>query len=311
MVPQFEQRFRERPEQVLDYYIETRCGGLVPVSAIASLSASVEPRQLLRFDQIISAIISAAPDVPIGEAVNFLRETASEILPEDYVTDWAGQSRQFVDQSNTLLLLFGLAIALMYLTLAAQYGSFRDPAVMPVSVPMSIAGALIFFALGVVSINIYTQIGLLALIGSIIRHGILLVEFANDLQVEEGLDRRSAMEKAAGQRLRSILMTTLATLFGLIPLLIASSGPGAANRFAISFTLGVGMLIGILFTLFTLFVVPTLYTVIASKNGYDSRLVSRMPIPMRSMSGLSSPALASGSTLGSSGIRHQGLELNT
>ncbi|MGE0313764.1 MAG: efflux RND transporter permease subunit [Lautropia sp.] len=268
VVPQVAQRFRQQPSQVLDYRVATRNGELIPLSSIATLSERVQPRQLLRFNQINSAIISAAPapGVAIGDAIAFLRDAARQTLPDDYVVDWAGQARQFVDQSNTLLLSFGLAVALMYLTLAAQYGSLRDPAVMLVSVPMSIAGALLFFVLGVVSINIYTQIGLLALIGSIIRHGILLVEFANDIQVDEGLGRRDAMQKAAGLRLRSILMTTLATLFGLIPLLVASSGPGAASRFAISFTLGVGMLVG---TVFTLFVVPALYTVVATRRNAE------------------------------------------
>jgi multidrug efflux pump len=134
---------------------------------------------------------------------------------------------------------------------------------MLISVPMSLAGALLFFAAGVVTINIYTQIGLLALIGAIIRHGILLVEFAGDLQTSEGLDRRGAMEKAASLRLRSILMTTISTVAGLVPLLLASGGPGAASRFAISFTLGIGMAVG---TLFTLFVVPVLYTVLATRR---------------------------------------------
>jgi multidrug efflux pump len=128
---------------------------------------------------------------------------------------------------------------------------------------MSLVGALLFFAVGLVSLNIYTQIGLLALIGSIIRHGILLVEFARDIQLDQRVNRRQAIEKAASLRFRSILMTTTATVVGLIPLLLATGGPGAASRFAISFTLGVGMALG---TLFTLFVVPALYTVLASRS---------------------------------------------
>ena len=265
VVPQLDRQFRLRPEQLEDLYVAARGDGLVPLSSFAKLNDSVEPRELLRFNQLNSATLSGvpAPGVSIGQAVETLQQLAADTLPAAYVTDWAGQSRQFVSESAALLVSFGLAIALMYLTLAAQYGSFRDPLVMLASVPMSLAGALLFFALGVVSVNIYTQIGLLALIGSIIRHGILLVEFGNDLQKEEGLDRRAAIEKAAELRLRSILMTTFATLFGLIPLLVASSGPGAQSRFAISFTLGVGMLIG---TVFTLFVVPALYTLIATDH---------------------------------------------
>jgi multidrug efflux pump len=155
-------------------------------------------------------------------------------------------------------------VLLVYLTLAAQYNSFRDPAIMLLGVPMAVAGALLFAALGVISINIYTQIGLLALIGSIIRHGILLVEFANEKQKSEGLSRSDAIHAASRLRLRAILMTTIATVVGLVPLLMASSGPGAASRFAISFTLGIGMAIG---TLFTLFVVPALYSVLATRRG--------------------------------------------
>jgi multidrug efflux pump len=265
VVPQVQRKYRLQPEQLMNYYIANAEGDLIPLSTIATLTQSVEPRQLLRFNQLNSATISAVPaaDVSLGQAVEFLQQHANTMLPDNYVTDWAGESRQYVTESTVLLLSFALAVTLMYLTLCAQYNSFRDPAVMLISVPMSLAGALIFFAYGTVSVNIYTQIGLLALIGSIIRHGILLVEFANDLQQKESLNRREAIEKAASLRLRSILMTTLATIFGLIPLLVAASGPGAESRFAISFTLGVGMAIG---TIFTLFVVPSLYTVLATER---------------------------------------------
>jgi multidrug efflux pump len=254
----------------MNYYIANDENELIPLSSLATLTQHVEPRQLLRFNQLNSATLSAvpAPGVALGQAVEFLQQQADTLLPDNYVTDWTGESRQYVMEGAALLFSFALAVMFMYLTLSAQYNSFRDPAVMLVSVPMSLAGALIFFAFGVVSVNIYTQIGLLALIGSIIRHGILLVEFANDLQLKESLNRREAMEKAASLRLRSILMTTLATLFGLIPLLVAASGPGAESRFAISFTLGVGMAIG---TVFTLFVVPALYTVLATERQKQSR----------------------------------------
>jgi len=265
VVPQVRRENRLIAEQLLDYRVATRSGDLVPLSSFVSINGGPQPRQLKRFNQLSSATLSGvpAPGVSLGETIEFLKTQAEDNLPETYVTDWKGVSRQFESESSSLLLAFGLAIVLMYLTLAAQYESFRDPAVMLISVPMSLAGALVFFALDVVSVNIYTQIGLLALVGSIIRHGILLVEFAGDLQEQEGLDRRAAMEKAASLRLRSILMTTTATVVGLIPLLLASGGPGAASRFAISFTLGTGMAIG---TIFTLFVVPALYTVVASKR---------------------------------------------
>ena len=295
VIPQVDRSFRLTPEQLDDYYVRAnprsaaggagtgsagtggamagtgasapgamQTGQLVPLSAFTSISTDVRPNSLSRFNQLNAAILSGvpAPGVSIGEAIEFL-DSQAENLPQGFSVDYAGVSRQFVQEGSNIGLAFALAVILVFLTLAAQYESFRDPAVMLVSVPMSLAGALVFFALGVVSANIYTQIGLLALTGSIIRHGILLVEFANQIQRDEGADRRKAMEKAAALRLRSILMTTIATLIGLVPLLMGSSGPGANSRFAISFVLGVGMAIG---TVFTLFVVPALYTVVASKR---------------------------------------------
>jgi len=265
VVPQVQRQSRLRPEQILDYRVRARNGELVPLSSFVTLEENVQPRELLRFNQLNSATLSGvpAPGVSLGDAVDFLREHADRELSGKYVTDWAGRSRQYVQENTSLLIAFLLAILLMYLTLAAQYESFRLPAIMLVCVPMSLAGALLFFALGLVSINIYTQIGLLALIGSIIRHGILLVEFSVQIQREEGLTRREAMERAAELRFRSIVMTTVATFAGLVPLLISSGGPGAASRFAISFTLGIGMVLG---TVFTLFVVPVMYDLVAAER---------------------------------------------
>jgi len=264
VIPQVERVYRLRPEQLENYYLRARNGALIPASTVIRLTQTVQPRELARFNQLNAATLSGvpAPGVTLGEAVDFLRTTVAETLPGGYVTDWKGQSRQYVQESAELVTAFFLAVILIYLVLAAQFESFRDPAIMLVSVPMSLAGALLFMALGVVTVNIYTQVGLLTLIGSIIRHGILLVEFANEVQRREGLDRRRAMETAAAIRLRPILMTTIATLVGMIPLWFAS-GPGAESRFAIGFVLGAGMAIG---TLFTLFVVPGFYTVIASER---------------------------------------------
>ncbi len=265
VIPQVAREHRLQTDQLLDYRVTTRDGDLVPLSLFVSLEDEIQPRQLKRFNQLNSATLSGvpAPGVSFDQLIEFLQTTVEETVGQNVVTDWKGQSRQFVSENTSLLVAFTLAILMMYLTLSAQYESFRDPAIMFVSIPMSLAGAMLFFALGITSINIYTQIGLLALIGSIIRHGILLVEFANEIQREEGLDRRQSIEKAASLRLRSILMTTIATLVGLLPLLIVSGGPGAASRFAISFTLGVGMAIG---TIFTLYMVPALYTVLATKH---------------------------------------------
>lgn len=265
VIPQVERQFRLTPEQLHDYQVRTESGALVPLSTFITLRQSVQPRELLRFNQLNSATLSGvpAPGVSLGEAVDYLRDTAQRLLPLDYVTDWAGESRQYVQEGSALVTAFMLAVILMYLVLAAQFESFRAPAIMLVSVPMSLAGALLFFALGVVTVNIYTQVGLLALIASIIRHGILLVEFATQLQRTEHLKRQEAIQKAAALRLRPILMTTVATLVGMIPLIFAG-GPGAESRFAIGFVLGAGMALG---TFFTLFMVPALYVVAAKETG--------------------------------------------
>ncbi|KAA0139334.1 multidrug efflux protein [Gimesia chilikensis] len=265
VIPQVGREHRLQAEQLLDYRVATRDGELVPLSLFVSLEDDIQPRQLKRFNQLNAATLSGvpAPGVSFDRVIAFLRKTVADSVDRNVVTDWKGQSRQYVTENTALMVAFALAVLLMYLTLSAQYESFRDPAIMFVSIPMSLAGAMLFLALGVNSVNIYTQIGLLALIGSIIRHGILLVEFANEIQKEDGLDRHDAILKAASLRFRSILMTTICTLVGLIPLLIASGGPGAASRFAISFTLGVGMAIG---TFFTLFMVPALYTLLATRH---------------------------------------------
>lgn len=269
VIPQVDRLYRLRPEQLRDYYVRSNTGGLVPLSGFVTIDTEAQPRELTRFNQLNAAVLSGVPrpGVPIGEAIEFLQAEGRK-MPAGFSVDYAGQARQFVQESSTLLIAFGLAVVLVFLILAAQYESFRDPLIMLVSVPMSLAGALLFFALGVVSANIYTQIGLLALIGSIIRHGILLVEFANDIQEGEGCDRREAMQKAASLRFRSIVMTTVATLISMVPLLLSGSGPGANSRFAISFVLGVGMAIG---TVFTLFVVPALYTLLAADRSGDKR----------------------------------------
>ncbi|NKC29740.1 efflux RND transporter permease subunit [Falsiroseomonas selenitidurans] len=273
VVPQAAAEFRTAPEQLLRYQIRAGDGTLVPLAAVVTLERNVQPRQLARFEQLNAATIQGVPrpGVPLGEAVEFLREAAARQAPSGYVTDWIGVSRQFTREGTALLTAFALSVAIIYLVLAAQYESFRDPLIMLVSVPMAIGGVLPFFALGVVTVNIYTQVGLLALAGSIVRHGILLVEFSNDLQVEEGLDRRAALQKAASLRLRPILMTTLATLVGMLPLLVAT-GPGAESRFAIGFVLGAGIAVG---TLFTLFVVPALYVVLARQRGRQAETQER------------------------------------
>jgi multidrug efflux pump len=183
-----------------------------------------------------------------------LEQAAKDVLPPGYAVDYAGQSRQYKSEGAVLVLTFFFALIIIYLVLAAQFESFRDPIVMLVTVPMSICGALIFVSLGLTTINIYTQVGLVTLIGVISKHGILIVEFANQLQ-KQGKSKREAIEEAAAIRLRPVLMTTAALVLAVVPLLIAT-GPGAAARFAIGLVIATGMTIG---TAFTLFVVPAVY----------------------------------------------------
>ncbi|TAN55920.1 MAG: multidrug efflux protein, partial [Magnetospirillum sp.] len=198
----------------------------------------------------------------LGQALEVLRTVAGEVLPQGATVDYAGQSRQYVQEGNALMITFVFALVVIFLVLAAQFESFRDPLVIMVSVPLSICGALIPLALGVASMNIYTQVGLVTLIGLITKHGILICEVARERQERQGLSRRAAVMVAAGLRLRPILMTTAAMVAGLLPLL-AASGAGAASRFSIAVVIVAGMSIG---TLFTLFVLPVIYTFIASER---------------------------------------------
>jgi len=256
VIPQLERVQRLNPEQIEDLYTRNREGELVPLATLITLEDTVQPQQLKRFQQLNSVTLSGVPrpGVTLGEALDLLDGIAAEVLPPGYSVDYAGQSRQFKSEGAQLILTFFFALVVIYLVLAAQFESFRDSLIMMMTVPMSIAGALIFVSLGFATLNIYTQVGLVTLIGLIAKHGILIVEFANKLR-EEGLSKRKAVEEAAAIRLRPILMTTAATVLAMIPLLIAA-GPGAGARFAMGLVIASGMTIG---TLFTLFVVPAMY----------------------------------------------------
>ncbi|MGY6631456.1 MAG: efflux RND transporter permease subunit [Wenzhouxiangella sp.] len=266
VIPQVRRADRLNPDQVGDFYTRNRDGELVQMAGLIELEPSVQPRQLKRFQQLNAVTISGVPrpGVTLGEALAVLEEAAAEILPNAYSVDYAGQSRQFVAEGQQLVITFFFALIVIFLVLAAQFESFRDAGIMMVTVPMSICGALIFISLGVTTLNIYTQIGLLTLIGLIAKHGILIVEFANQLQ-DEGHGKREAIEEATSIRLRPILMTTTATVLAMIPLLVAS-GPGAGSRFAIGLVIASGMTIG---TLFTLFVVPAAYLYLARDRSSD------------------------------------------
>ena len=236
----------------------------MPLSTVVTVETGIEPNALSQYNQLNSATFSAVPmpGVTMGQAVAFLEQTAKEMLPADFNHDYLSESRQYVREGNQLTITFAFALIIIYLVLAAQFESLRDPLVILISVPMSICGALLPLFIGLATLNIYTQVGLVTLIGLISKHGILMTEFANQLQRNEKLDRRTAIERAAQVRLRPILMTTAAMVVGLIPLLLAS-GAGAASRFSIGLVIVSGMSIG---TLFTLFVLPAVYTLLATDH---------------------------------------------
>jgi len=261
VIPQVPREFRLNDDWLTRYQIRTKEGALVPLSNVATVTKTVEPNSLTNFQQLNSATLSAVPfpGRTVGEAIDFLKKTAAEKFPEGFSYDFQGESRQFVQEGNTLVYTFIFALVIIYLVLAAQYESFRDPFIILIALPTSIFGALLPLNAGLGTINIYTQIGLVCLIGLISKHGILMVDFANKLQEEQGLSRAEAIEHAAAIRLRPILMTTAATVMAMVPLLIAA-GAGAGARFAIGVVIAAGMTIG---TVFTLFVTPAVYTYLA------------------------------------------------
>lgn len=261
VIAQADSPFRFNPEDLANYHVPAMDGQLVPLSTFVSTSIRSTPNKLSQFQQLNATYIGAmlAPGVSMGEAVAYMDDLSRRLLPEGFDHDYMGQSRQFLDEGNVLLATFGFSFLLIYLVLAAQFESFRDPIVVLISVPMSVCGALIPLAIGLSTLNIYSQIGLITLIGLISKHGILIVDFANKLQETDNLSIREAAKRAAAVRLRPILMTTAAMVFGVLPLLIAT-GAGAESRFSIGLVITAGMSIG---TIFTLFAVPVLYTFFA------------------------------------------------
>ncbi|MBA2648760.1 MAG: efflux RND transporter permease subunit [Legionella sp.] len=279
VIPQLDRKYRLTVDQLGQIYVKTAKNGMIPLSTVVIPVEKIQPNAATHFQQLNSATIQAVmmPGKTLGEGLAFLQKAAEETLPVGFSVDYGGVSRQFMQEGSALVFAFVFAIIIIFLVLSAQYESFRDPLVILISVPMSICGALIPLNLGLATINIYTQVGLITLIGLISKHGILIVDFANHLQREKNLDRRAAVEEAAAIRLRPILMTTAAMVFGVLPLIIAS-GAGAVSRFDIGLVIATGLLLG---TCFTLFVVPTLYTYIAE----DHRLVK---IKRDSLQGLGS-----------------------
>ncbi len=264
VIPQVEQAARYNPDDIKNIYIKDAKGNNIPLGSLINFTTSVQPDTLHQFQQLNSVTIQGVlkPGVTIPQALTELRTKLKQNYPTGFNYDYDGQSRQAMQEGNSMLYTFLFALVIIFLVLAAQFESFRDPLIILVSVPMSLCGALLFLNIGLATMNIYTEIGLVTLIGLISKHGILITEFANKLQQEEKLNPHDAVIKAAGLRLRPILMTTAAMVFGVIPLLVAT-GPGAHSRFDIGLVIASGMFIG---TLFTLFVVPTMYTFLASQR---------------------------------------------
>ncbi len=263
VIPQADRGFRLTKQELEKYYLRATSGELVPMSAVIDLDLRVEPNALTQYQQLNSTTLQGImmPPNSLGTGLEFLRNTLDEIAPPGFKAGYTGASRRFVQEEASFPVLFSLSIILIFLVLAAQFNSFRDPFVVLLSVPLSIFGAMIPIALGFATLNIYTQIGLLTLIGLISKHGILIVEFANKLALL-GMARSEAIREAAALRLRPVLMTTFATVLGVWPLVVAS-GPGANSRFSIGLVITAGMLVG---TLFTLFVIPAAYLMVQRRH---------------------------------------------
>ncbi|EOJ9614223.1 efflux RND transporter permease subunit [Serratia marcescens] len=261
VIPKVRDSDRMTPDDLGRFYVKASSGALVPLSTVVHVETRPQVNALTQFGQMNSATIELLPrpGVSMGEAVALLQ---SQPLPAGTSVDWLSDSRQFVQEGNRLLVSFGFALVVIFLVLAAQFESLRDPLVILVTVPLAVCGALVPLWLGYATLNIYTQIGLVTLIGLISKHGILMVTFANYIQQHENLSRLEAIEKAAAVRMRPVLMTTAAMVAGLVPLVFAE-GAGSASRFSIGIVVVMGMLIG---TLFTLFVLPTIYSFIAKDH---------------------------------------------
>jgi multidrug efflux pump len=286
VIPQVKRVERLTPDQLSQIYVTGAQGKLVPLSTFASLRTTTEPRELKKFQQLNAVRIQGVipPGIALDQALSFLETEAAKMLPQGFNVDYAGESRQLRTEGSKFLGTFLLSAVLIYLVLAAQFESFRDPLIILAgSVPLAISGALLFSFLGFTTLNIYSQVGLITLVGLVSKNGILIVEFANHLQ-ESGKSKIAAVIEASGTRLRPILMTTAATVVGHFPLILAS-GPGAGARNSIGIMLVTGMIIG---SAFTLFVVPSIYVLLARTHTADSFVESpapeaateRLPLPV-------------------------------
>ena len=261
IITQVPREWRGNPDDLAQFFVRAATGEMVPLSSVVTISTNASPASIEQFNQLNSSTISALPlpGVSTGDGLKVIQDALAETLPDGFFIDYSGQSRLEVTQGNTIAIAFAAALLVIYLVLAAQFESFRDPFIILMSVPLSIFGAIVPLNLGLGTLNIYTQVGLITLIGLITKHGILLVEFANQQREAHGLDKRAAIVAAAKIRLRPILMTTAAMALAVVPL-ITAEGAGAAARYSMGLVIFTGLLIG---TMFTLFVVPMFYTVIS------------------------------------------------
>jgi multidrug efflux pump len=278
VIPQLKRVERLNPDQLGNNYVQGPNGKLIPVSTFAHLEKHVTPRSLNRFQQLNAVMLSGMPIVPLDTALKFLETESAKILPEGYKLDYTGESRQLRTEGNTFLPAFVLAIIMIFLVLAAQFNSFRDPFIIILgSVPLAMFGALIFCFLKMpnpnlpfwtngwtTTLNIYAEVGLVTLVGLVTKNGILIVQFANELQ-RQGRTKLQAVREAALLRLRPILMTSFATVAGNIPLILVT-GAGAAARNSIGIVLVAGMTFG---TFFTLLVIPSIYMLIAKQHAVE------------------------------------------
>jgi multidrug efflux pump len=262
IIPQARRSAREGLADVSQFFVYSNRGEQINLSTLVDINYNVVPTELVQFQQQNSAKIDAVPGVPLGEALQLLSDITEQVAPAGYSVDYQGQSRQLIQEGSALAMTFSFAIIVVFLILAAQYESLRDPLIILTTVPLAMFGAIVPMFLWLVSMNIYSQVGLITLIGLVSKHGILIVEFANEIQKNENLSPKAAVIKAASIRLRPILMTSFSTIIGIMPLVIAS-GAGAASRQSIGITIVSGFAIG---TLFTLFVLPVIYTYFAGDH---------------------------------------------
>ena len=258
VIPQVERINRLTPETLNKYYIRSQNGEMIPLSSVINIKIKTEPRVLSQMAQQNAATISMVlmPSATMGDAINFFESEIIPNLPIGYTHDYKGESRQYVTEGSSLAATFALAIFIIFLVLACQFESWKDPCVILIAVPLAISGALLMLSLGLATMNIYTEVGIITLVGLISKHGILICEVCKEQQLKHNLSRIEAIKIAATIRLRPILMTTAAMVAGLLPLLKAS-GAGAESRFSIGLVIVAGLSIG---TIFTLFVLPVIYS---------------------------------------------------